>query len=226
MGMHQATEIGVILRVLAEDWRDGMRLAVDSLPGPVRDTLHDLLGKGRIEASAAGLGILARETALPGLWLVDNGMTLEIGALPMTVLAVLTAAGDPDWQLPDAPEGAAIAPAMLAELRQRAKYCQTEDHSGVVSLDQLPLQEADRAMIDAALGEPAVTLTARGEQGCIMESTLCRNLWRVTRQTSGEDSPRHTLEIAVVPATARASAADIEQSRDEVLRLIPVAARR
>jgi hypothetical protein len=226
MGMHQATEIGVILRVLAEDWRDGMRLAIDSLPIPIRETLEDLLGKGKIEASAAGLGVLARETALPGLWLVDDGKTLEIGALPMGVVAVLTAAGDPDWTLPDAPDGAATAPALLADLRQRAKFCQTEDRSSIVSLDRLPLVPADHAMIDAALGKPTITLIARGEQICVMESTQCRHLWRVTRHSTGEDLPLHTLEIAVVPVAARSNPADIEQSRDDVLRLIRTAARR
>lgn len=205
-------------------------------PGPVelqalsqadRTLLNQVLGEGEVAAQVLGRdGIQAQESVFAGIWRVlylAEGLvvrdTLEAGAFPQAVAAASCGALVPP--LPAAlPEGVMNAPAILAELRDRARAWQPGQPQHVMNLTLLPLTPADSELLEAQLGRGRVQVLSRGYGNCRVVDTGCRGIWRVTYFNSQDMIILDTLEVGGVPEVALAAHEDLEGSAERLAEVL------
>lgn len=192
-----------------------------------RTLLNQVLGEGEVAAQLRGPhGIQAQESVFAGVWrvlLMADGVvvrdTLEVGAFPRAVAAA--ARGTPVPPLPAAlPDGVMNAPAILEELRDRARCWQPGQPSHVMNLTLLPLTPADSELLQGQLGEGRVQVLSRGYGNCRIVDTCCTNVWRVTYFNSTDIIILDTLEVGGVPEVACAAREDLACSAERLAEVL------
>ena len=201
--------------------------------GPLGDAdrllVNQILGEGEVSAQVAGdSGVQAQESVFAGVWRVvyreAGGVqrdTLEVGAFPHAVAAAARVDARPMPRLPEQlPPDTMNAPALLAELRQRAAAWRPGSASHVVNLTLLPLSPGDRALFESQLGRGSVMVLSRGYGNCRIVDTHVGCVWRVTYYNSQDAVILDTFEISDVPEVACAAPQDLEDSVERLAEVL------
>jgi hydrogenase-1 operon protein HyaF len=112
------------------------------------------------------------------------------------------------------------APALLAELRQRAAAWRPGSASHVVNLTLLPLSPGDRALFESQLGRGSVMVLSRGYGNCRIVDTHVGCIWRVTYYNSQDAVILDTFEISDVPEVACAAPQGLEDSVERLAEVL------
>jgi hydrogenase-1 operon protein HyaF len=197
-------------------------MQLDGLRAGVRDTLNESLGQGEVSAIVLGdqgdPGWRIQETAFAGIWRVQRVRgdacedLLEAGDLPGVIKE---AARQPSAARLDAtrlPPGVMNAPALVNEIRYRARCCDKARAAHVVNLSLLPLNAADLEGLSTLLGVGPVSMLSRGFGNCRIASTGVRGVWRVQYFNSMSTLILDTIEVVDLPEAARATAEDYAES--------------
>jgi len=192
--------------------------------------VSQLLGEGEVAAVVSGdLGARAHESIYAGVWRVlhrDAGMrdTIEVGGFPRSIVAAARADGRalaPPAAI--APEGTMNAPALIEELRARARAWQSGRTNGaahVINLSLLPLTPGDGLYLEQQLGRGRVMVLSRGYGNCRIINTQVAGVWRVTYFNSQDAVILDTLEVGDVPEVACAARQDLEDSAERLAELL------
>lgn len=202
-------------------------LGLDHLDASERSFLGRALGDGEVsvrrEASGERCAARAQETALAGVWIVQqlraDGRTgseaLEIAAAPSIAFGVWSeAVGRP---VP-VPPGAEVmnAPAVLTELEYRQRMFDATAPAHVTNLSLLPFTPADHDWLGASLGRGPLTVLSRGYGNCRLAACALPNLWRVQYFNSMDTLILDTVELTALPEIVRAAPEDLADSRERL----------
>lgn len=101
------------------------------------------------------------------------------------------------------------APALLAEIADRAARYRVDADPHVINLTLLPVTPEDLAYLDAALGRSGVNLLSRGYGNCRITATRLDGVWWVQYFNASDKLILNTLEITDLPEAALAAPEDI-----------------
>lgn len=201
---------------------DHPRFGFDALQDEDRRMLAEILGEGEV---TIGLGLdprfEARESVLPGLWLVrvvesDGSVAqewLEIGDVPAVVRAGAQAMTRPELVVPEnAPEGAMNAMPVLGEVADRMRGRQPGQPNHVINFTLMPMTPVDTALIARVLGRAPFDSTSRGFGSCKVHLTGHRGVWGVQFFNGMGKVILDTLEIGDVPVALLAAQDDYAES--------------
>jgi hydrogenase-1 operon protein HyaF len=183
-----------------------------------------MLGDGEVAARVGPARI--QETALQGVWLVDDGagaLSLEVADVP-SLLRDAVRAGTPVLvpPMPDTlPEGVMNVAPILAEIRDhmaRLEAGEAGDHE--INLTLLPVTPTDHAVLARVLGVGTVDILSRGYGNCRAFTCALRHVWRIQFFNSEDTRILDLLHIGEVPVAARATEEDIAESADRLRELI------
>lgn len=196
-----------------------------------REFVDQMLGEGEVSI-IAGACIQAQESVLAGVWRVhvadENGAVegdrIEIGAFPQAAMdiAFQNAQDLPPENPETVPDGVMNAPALLSELRDKAKLYQPGVDAHVVNLTLLPLSEEDLSYLSEQVGQGQVTILSRGYGNCRITSTNTKNLWWVQYYNSRDALILNTLEVTDVPDVACAAQEDVDDSAQRLGEILGV----
>jgi hydrogenase-1 operon protein HyaF len=208
----------------------GTRVALAGMAPGARHALDDSLGQGEVSAIAedGGQSWHVQETAFCGVWRVQRVAgtaevaedLLEVGAMPQVVRRAARP-GDVAPPRPRAlPEGVMNAPAVLAEIRDRARRLPEGAPAHVINLSHLPFNDADHAALAGVLGDGRVTILSRGFGNCRIAATGLGRVWRVQYFNSMSTLILDTIEVVDVPEAALANDDDFAESRARLRELV------
>ncbi len=155
-----------------------------------------------------------RATAPDGAIVEDR---IEIADAPSLVreAARLYAGAMP--RLPQAPPpGVMNAPAVLAEIAERAAAWRPGQPNHVINFTLLPMTEEDIAYLTTTLGQAPLTIWSGGYGTARVHCTLVRNVWAVQYLNNMGTVILDTLEIGDVPASVCAASVDFEDSAERL----------
>lgn len=204
----------------------GLLFDLASLTDDERVLLGEILGEGEVAATVAlPDGVVAEivESVFAGLWRVrflgtDHTVIAdyaEVSAVPQAVrrAAAMTL---PHLDLDALPSGVMNAPAVLAEVADRAERYQFGEPNHVISLTLLPMLPEDLDLLVDRLGSGPAKIVSRGHGSCRVQATAIHNVWSVQFLNAMDAILLDTLEIGDVPAAAQAA---VEDFRDSAIRL-------
>lgn len=204
----------------------GLLFDLSPLSDDERLLLSEILGEGEVAATVAlpdGVVAEITESIFAGLWRVrflgtDNRIIAdyaEVSAVPQAVrrAAAMTL---PELDVSALPDGVMNAPAVLAEVSDRAKHYQFGEPNHVISLTLLPMLPEDLDLLVDRLGTGPVKIISRGHGSCRIQATAIHNVWSVQFLNAMDAILLDTIEIGDVPATAQAA---VEDFRDSAVRL-------
>lgn len=205
-------------RVAAGGASEGFDLV--ALDAPNRALIAETLGQGEVSVRARGVPALAmQESVFAGVWVL-NGAGVDRAEVAQMPPLALTRAFKPHRpaRLLQAPRGPGVvnAPAILAELTDKAAAWRGPADLHVVNLTLLPHTEADLLWLAEALGEGAVTLLSRGYGNCRITATAVPQLWRVQFFNSMEVLILDTFEVTAMPEVALAAPEDLADSAERL----------
>lgn len=204
----------------------GLLFDLSLLAAEERTLFNEILGDGEVAATVAlPDGVVAEivESVFAGLWRVrfvgaDNAIIAdyaEVSAVPQAVrrAAAMTL---PRLALGNLPQDMMNAPAVLAEIADRAAHYQFGDPNHVISLTLLPMTPEDLDLLVDRLGTGPVKIVSRGYGSCRVQATAIHNVWSVQFFNAMDAILLDTIEIGDVPAAAQAAEEDF---RDSAVRL-------
>lgn len=204
----------------------GLLFDLASLTDDEKHLLNEILGEGEVAATVAlpdGIVAEISESIFAGLWRVrflgaDNRIVadyVEVSAVPQAVrrAAAMTL---PDIDMDALPRNVMNAPAVLAEIADRAKRYQFGEPNHVISLTLLPMLAEDLDLLVDRLGSGPVKIVSRGYGSCRVQATAIHNVWSVQFFNAMDAVLLDTIEIGDVPAAAQAA---VEDFRDSAIRL-------
>jgi hydrogenase-1 operon protein HyaF len=185
--------------------------------------LGQVFGAGEVSArvEAGDSVVLVQESVFAGVWRLRSSAggapiadRVEITGVP----AVLAATAPTDAiARPEAGPDVANAPALLAEIEDRARLAAP---SHVINLTLLPFTPGDGDYLDRALGRGAVTILSRGYGNCRITATAVPRVWWVQYFNAQDALILNTIEIADVPEVARAAPEDLADSRERIAEVL------
>lgn len=125
----------------------------------------------------------AEETGIHGLWRIqEKGVDrLEVTRIPQFALDNLSDGAFPE-RLPDAPQGAFAAPAILKELEKAQAELNPDPLKNTppytIELTRQPLGPADLGYLETTLGVGVLQIGIAGFADASIESTAVRGIWR------------------------------------------------
>ena len=206
-----------------------LRLSLADLEPGARHALNQSLGQGEVSALVRGadgrIDWRIQETAFAGLWRVQSddpsgADLLEAGDLPESVKLAARAGSAAQFDCAQLPEGEMNAPALVHELRARARQIGEGRPAQVINLSLLPLNAADHAGLATLLGEGPVSILSRGFGDCRIASTRAQGVWRVRYFNSMNTLLLDTIEVVALPEAARATAEDYADSIERLEELL------
>lgn len=192
---------------------DYPRLELGGLgPGCLR-VLHETLGEGEVSGRLSPDSLI-QETAFAGLWWVrepaaDGTLVQRLEACPLPDVVRTAARGRTQIEAPPPNAGLMNAPALLAEIADRAARYRVDADPHVINLTLLPVTPEDLAYLDAALGRSGVNLLSRGYGNCRITATRLDGVWWVQYFNASDKLILNTLEITDLPEAALAAPEDI-----------------
>ena len=195
-------------------------LNLESLDAVSVQAVTEILGEGEVAGSVTldGISYQVQESILPGVWRIrgsDGSDTVEVATAPTVILNGGDNLAPADFTVP-APDGATMnAPAVLAEIRERALRWDGEDNH-VLKFTLLPMSEADHALLTGVLGRADLELNSGGFGDCRIMATRYRHVWAVQYVNAMGHTILDTVEVGSLPAAARASWQDFEDSLERL----------
>ena len=201
--------------------QEGTVLPVIGLSPTALHFLETTLGEGEVVLNVAGRHLYeARETVLPGLWLVwtreasgeVRSLHLEVGPVPQVAVAANRTGTMEELSIGDPPEGAMNVVPVLAELRHKSREWKPGEVNHSLSFTLLPMSDADMAFLEARLGHGPVRAESKGFSRCRVELTTVRNIWSVQHFNAMGKLILDTIEVGDVPSALAAGGHDFEDS--------------
>jgi hydrogenase-1 operon protein HyaF len=179
--------------------------------------ITEILGTGEVEGSVTldDVSYAVRESLLPGIWHLegsDGSRRVEVGELPVAVLRAAASLEAAKYAIPAGVEGLMNAPAVLAEVRDRAAEVTDGDANHVINFTLMPMSEADHEALRGVLGRAALSLVSGGFGRCRVYATRYRHIWAVQYLNALDAIILDTLEIGGPPGAVCASREDFEDS--------------
>ena len=216
------------LRDWLQSLRRGLQAAANGRPATALDPLAvlaeidrqavvEILGSGEVRGHVTldGVDYRVTESLLPGIWRLqgsDGSDTVEVGELPAPILRAAASLESAAYALP-APSGDLMnAPAVLAEVRDRARQYADRDANHVMNFTLMPMSEADHAALRDTLGRAELALDSGGFGKCRVFATRYRHIWAVQYLNALDAIILDSLEIGAAPDAVRASREDFEDS--------------
>jgi hydrogenase-1 operon protein HyaF len=221
-------EVLAVLRRFAEAPGEPQRIALRELSDDERTVVADLLGEGDVNAEiGGGAHWLVQETVLTGLWRIQardadgtQAEWLEVATVPQAVAQAAERMSRTAVEMPSSwPNGAMNAPALIAELQQRAHDYQPGELNHVVNFTLLPLTDVDADVLTTVLGQVPMVIRSEGYGSCRVFATGLRRVWAVQYLNSMSSVILDTLEVGGVPTAVLAAREDFE---DSALRLAEI----
>ncbi len=203
------------------------RLPMNNLGELDIQAVEEILGTGEVSGHVTldGVRYQLTESLLAGVWQIngDNGHRwVEVSAAPSVALDAATALEPARFDVP-APGGEVMnAPAVLAEISERALAWETDTGvpNHVLNFTLLPMSEADHALLTAVLGRADFELVSGGFGDCRIMATRYRHVWAVQFVNAMGHTILDTIEIGGLPAAARAASQDFEDSAERLVELL------
>lgn len=216
------------LEVLLErmrQWRYGApgypEIDLRPLAPAARRLVNEALGEGEVSAIIGGAEPLqVQETVFAGVWRLlsvgaDSAMRRDAVVAcgyPAELVSAARGGADSALRVAAAGEGVMNAPAILAEVLDRAAGFSDAAPAHVVNLSLLPLSPADHPCLRDALGAGAVSVLSRGYGNCRVASTRLANTWWVQYFNSVDSMILNTIEVTALPEVVPAAAEDLADS--------------
>jgi hydrogenase-1 operon protein HyaF len=211
--------------------RDAPRFSLKAMAPGALAALNDSLGQGEVSAVVKANGFApwrVQETAFAGVWRVRredaNGLPLEdileAGDMPAVVKDAVARVPRAVLDPARLPAGVMNAPAIIEELRHRARLHKPGTPAHVVNLSLLPLVPADHEGLQVLLGEGPVAILSRGFGNCRVSATNVRGIWRVAYFNSMNTVILDTIEVVDLPEAACAAAEDYDDSVERLGELL------
>jgi hydrogenase-1 operon protein HyaF len=213
---------------LADAGDDAAAIALPPLESLVAldcQAIVEILGEGEVNGSVSldGVDYRITESVLPGIWRLegsDGSHRVEVGALPMAVTAAADSLEIADYAVPAGRDGLMNAPAVLAEIRDRARAWAKDtaesraagEGNHVINFTLMPMSDLDHEALRGTLGRAELSLHSGGFGKCRVYATRYRNIWAVQYLNALDATILDTLEIGEAPAAVRASREDFEDS--------------
>ena len=185
-----------------------------------RALLAETLHEGEVSVVVEGQRpAKIQEAVFAGLWLTrqDSSETVEVGAVPLALhdRAHEPVAAAQGLSTPHE-DGVMSAPALVAELIDKAVAHQAGMPAHVINLTLLPHTPQDLVHLDEALGRGAASALSRGYGDCRVSATAVPRLWRVQYFNSVDALILDTFEVAELPSAAIAVAEDLLDSAERL----------
>ncbi len=202
-------------------------LPMDVLSALDVQAVEEILGEGEVSGHVTldGVCYQIQESVLAGVWRIrgdDDSYSVEVATAPRVALAAAAALEIAEYDIP-APAGAVMnAPAVLAEVSERALAWQEDEAepNHVLNFTLLPMSEADHDVLTAVLGRADFELTSGGFGDCRIMATRYRHVWAVQFVNAMGHTILDTIEIGALPAAARAASQDFEDSAERLAELL------
>ncbi len=202
-------------------------LPFEGLSALDRQAIDEILGEGEVTGNLSfdGEEYTIRESTLAGVWSVciDSGRRwVEVGAVPEVVVRAATNLEAAPFDVPAGGEGLMNAPAVLAEISERAAICAAASDASapsscrepnhVLNFTLLPLSEADEGLLTGVLGRASLELRSGGFGECQVFATRYRHVWAVQYINAMGHVILDTVEVGDVPTAVTAASEDLEDS--------------
>lgn len=180
--------------------------------------LDEMLAEGEVhgEVTLDGVRWRVREGVLVGLWRVsgdDGTERLEVACVPEVIRSAAGSLERAPFLLPPGPvPGAMNAPAVLAEISDRAAAHAPGDAAHGLNFTLLPLAPVDEQLLTSVLGRAELWLHSGGFGNCRVLATRWRYVWAVQYLNAMEHTILDTIEITDVPEAVRAAPEDLHAS--------------
>lgn len=192
-----------------------------------RQAIEEILGEGEVQGHVAldGVRYSVQESLLPGIWRIngdDGSARVEVGAAPSVITAAAASLAPADFTV-HAPAGQVInAPAVLAEISEKARaWTGTDDAPNhVLNFTLLPMSEADHDLLTAVLGRADLELNSGGFGDCRIMATRYRHVWAVQFVNAMGHTILDTIEVGRLPTAACAAPEDFEDSEQRLADLL------
>jgi hydrogenase-1 operon protein HyaF len=212
------------LGAATEDPNQIHALSLTGLDATSIQAITEILGEGEVAGSVTldAIRYDIRESVLAGVWRIrgsDDSDRVEISAAPSVILDAADSLRAADFPIP-APDGATMnAPAVLAEIRERAaSWRGGENH--VLNFTLFPMTDADHALLINTLGRADLEMTSGGFGDCRIMATRYRHVWAVQYVNAMGHTILDTVEIGALPPAARASWQDFEDSGERLAEVL------
>lgn len=196
------------------------KLSLSALDPLSIQAVVEILGEGEVTGKVTldGTRYDVQESVLAGVWRIrgsDQSDDVEVGAAPSVILDAAASLQRADFAVP-APDGATMnAPAVLAEIRDRAAHWNGSDNH-VLNFTLFPMTDADHALLTDTLARADLEMNSGGFGDCRIMGTRYRHVWAVQYVNAMGHTILDTVEIGALPAAARASWQDFEDSGERL----------
>lgn len=181
-----------------------------------RHALADAMGQGEVSMKLRGTPALrVQESVFAGVWMVAGAGIdrAEVARCPRPAMERAHRPQRPaQGVLARRAPGVVNAPSILAEIVDRSLLWRPGAEPHVVNLTLLPHTPEDLALLDAALGEGALTILSRGYGNCRVTACAQPQVWRVQFFNSMDTLILDTFEVTDLPEVALAAAEDLADS--------------
>lgn len=189
--------------------------------------VEEILGAGEVhgQVSLDGVHYRIQESVLPGIWRVngdDGSARVEVGTAPTVITAAAASLAPAEFPIPS-PGGQVInAPAVLAEISERALawHGADDEPNHVLNFTLLPMSEADHELLTAVLGRADLELSSGGFGDCRIMATRYRHVWAVQFVNAMGHTILDTVEVGRLPTAACAAPEDFEDSEQRLADLL------
>ena len=201
-----------------------LSLPLNALDDVSRQAVTEILGYGEVEGQVNldGINYSVKESVLAGVWRVtgsDGRDSVEVATAPSIILQAASSLEVADFHVP-APAGDIMnAPAVLAEIKERAQRWDGEENH-VLNFTLLPMSERDHEVLTGILGRAELEMTSGGFGDCRIMATRYRHVWAVQYVNAMGHTILDTIEIGELPAAARAAWQDFEDSNERLAELL------
>lgn len=178
--------------------------------------ITEILGEGDVDCAVTldDIHYRVQESVLTGVWRVrgdDGSDRVEIGAAPGVILRAAASLQQADFTIPMPGDSTMNAPAVLAEIRERAANWEGEANH-VLNFTLLPMTGADHRLLTATLGRADLSISSGGFGNCRIFATRYRHVWAVQYVNAMGHTILDTIEVGGLPAAASAAWQDLEDS--------------
>lgn len=185
----------------------------------------EILGAGEVEGSVCldGVRYRVRESLLTGIWRLegdDGSHRVEVAALPQGLQTAALSLQRAPFAVPAALPGLMNAPAVLAEISERAAAWERGDAPHVLNFSLLPMSEQDQTLLREVLGRAELQLESGGFGRCRVFATRYRHVWAVQYLNALDHIILDTVEIGPPPAAVVAASEDFEDSAARLVKLL------
>ena len=184
----------------------------------------EILGDGEVSGSVMLDGVRYRihESVLTGIWRLqgdDGSHRVEVADLPSVIKVAADSLQSAPFAIPPG-SGLMNAPAVLAEISERAAVWEENSDNHVLNFTLLPMSEADQIALREVLGRAELSLESGGFGRCRVQATRIRRVWAVQYLNALDHTILDTVEVGAPPAAVVAAGEDLEDTArrlDELL---------